>query len=190
MKPYLNLDRGFFRYRGEWLIVGPFVDEPPARLVVGGEAVVGDDFEGGKVAELGIAVFADAVNNDFYMLFGDVAPFDIGEGATDSFVVFFCEFGEGIEEESHGGELGDGGIWFSVGIVGVGGFHHGEGFDHSTQTERDIFTLFVGCLFDGFFYDEKELTRATIKNFVAVMEPGEEWVSGKEESTFELVTMS
>lgn|GEM_PF-7108795 len=91
---------------GIWqLFVGPFVDKPPAGLVVGSEAVVGDDFEGGEVAEFAVAIFAYAVNDNFDVVFGEVAPFDIGEGATDTLVIFFGEFGEGLEEKSHRGEF-------------------------------------------------------------------------------------
>lgn len=67
--------------------------------------MVANDFECGEVAEFAVAVFANAVDDDFDVVFGDVAAFDVGEGAADAFVIFFCEFGEGIEEETHRSEF-------------------------------------------------------------------------------------
>lgn len=32
--------------------------------------------------------------------------------------------------------------------MGVGGLHHGESFDHGPKTERDVFALLAGGLFD------------------------------------------
>lgn len=85
--------------------VSPFVDKPPAGLVVGREAVVSDDFEGGEVAEFAVAIFADSVDDDFNVVFGDVASFDVGEGTAHTLVIFFGEFGEGLEEKTHRGEF-------------------------------------------------------------------------------------
>lgn len=162
--------------------MGPFVDEPPAGLVVGDEAVVGDDFEGGEVAEFSVAIVSDTGDDEFDVFFGGAGAFDVGEGASDAGVVLAGDFFEVVAEGAEEGEFGDGGVGALGAVVLAGFVGDADELDGGSGEEGDVFFGFAGGLLHGLLGEGEGGFSGLAGELRMVVEPGEEGVAIEKES--------